>query len=67
LEKENIQLISIDGGGLRNAIPREAVAIHFVRNAQEFILEVTDLKKEILEEFATVEPEFKLILKIYIF
>lgn len=55
LDKENIQLISIDGGGLRNAIPREAVAIVSVRNAQEFILEVTDLKKEILEEFATIE------------
>jgi dipeptidase D len=55
LEKQNIQLISIDGGGLRNAIPREAVAIVSVRNAQEFILEVTDLKKEILDEFATIE------------
>jgi dipeptidase D len=38
-----------------NAIPREAVAIVSVRNAQEFILEVTDLKKEILDEFATIE------------
>lgn len=57
LEKENIQLISIDGGGLRNAIPREAVAIVSVRNAHEFIEELTTgLKKEILEEFATVEP-----------
>ncbi|NML59134.1 aminoacyl-histidine dipeptidase [Chryseobacterium cheonjiense] len=57
LDKENIQLISIDGGGLRNAIPREAVAVVSVRNAQEFIEEVTNgLKKEIIEEFATVEP-----------
>ncbi|SDI15552.1 dipeptidase D [Chryseobacterium taeanense] len=57
LEKENIQLISIDGGGLRNAIPREGVAIVSVRNAQEFIDEVINgLKKEILEEFATIEP-----------
>jgi dipeptidase D len=57
LEKENIQLISIDGGGLRNAIPREAVAVVSVRNAQEFIDEATNgLKKEILEEFATIEP-----------
>ncbi|MEY8761607.1 aminoacyl-histidine dipeptidase [Chryseobacterium tongliaoense] len=57
LAKENIQLVSIDGGGLRNAIPREAVAIVSVRNAQEFIEDVTThLKKEILEEFATVEP-----------
>ncbi|MFP7657768.1 aminoacyl-histidine dipeptidase [Chryseobacterium proteolyticum] len=57
LAKENVQLISIDGGGLRNAIPREAVAIISVRNANEFIDELTNgLKKEILEEFATVEP-----------
>ena len=56
LAKENIQLISIDSGGLRNAIPREGVAIVSVRNAQEFIEEVTVLKKEILEEFASVEP-----------
>ncbi|MCQ4140748.1 aminoacyl-histidine dipeptidase [Chryseobacterium sp. EO14] len=56
LEKENIQLISIDGGGLRNAIPREAVAVASVRNAQEFIEEVTNgLKKEILDEFAGIE------------
>ncbi|WP_312901633.1 aminoacyl-histidine dipeptidase [Chryseobacterium taichungense] len=57
LEKENIQLISIDGGGLRNAIPREGVAVVSVRNAQEFINEVTNgLKKDILEEFAIIEP-----------
>ena len=56
LENQNIQLLSIDGGGLRNAIPREGVAIVSVRNAQEFIEEATTLKKDILEEFASVEP-----------
>ena len=57
LEKENIQLVAIDGGGLRNAIPREAVAVVSVRNAQEFIEELSSgLKTEILEEFASVEP-----------
>lgn len=57
LAKQNVQLISVDGGGLRNAIPREGVALISVRNAQEFIEEVTTgLKKEILEEFASVEP-----------
>lgn len=61
LAKENIQLVSIDGGGLRNAIPREGVALISVRNAQEFIEEVTTgLKKEILEEFATVEPHLQI-------
>lgn len=53
---QNIQLVSVDGGGLRNAIPREASALISVRNAQDFIEAATALKKEILEEFATVEP-----------
>ncbi|WP_353149759.1 aminoacyl-histidine dipeptidase [Chryseobacterium sp.] len=56
IENQNIEILSIDGGGLRNAIPREAVAIISVRNAQEFIEEATLLKKDILEEFASVEP-----------
>jgi dipeptidase D len=56
LENQNIELVSIDSGGLRNAIPREGVALISVRNAQEFIENVTVLKKDILEEFAIVEP-----------
>lgn len=56
LENQNIELISIDSGGLRNAIPREGSALISVRNAQEFIENATVLKKDILEEFATVEP-----------
>ncbi|WP_419868559.1 aminoacyl-histidine dipeptidase [Chryseobacterium sp. CT-SW4] len=60
IEKQNPQLISIDGGGLRNAIPREAVALVSVRNANEFIEETTVLKKEIIEEFASVEPSIQI-------
>lgn len=57
LNNQNIQLISIDGGSLRNAIPREAFAVISVRNANEFIENtINGLKKEILEEFASVEP-----------
>ncbi len=56
LENQNIELVSIDSGGLRNAIPREGVALISIRNAQEFIENATVLKKDILEEFATVEP-----------
>jgi len=56
LENQNIQLISVDGGSLRNAIPRESVALISVRNANEFIEQVSNgLKKEILEEFASIE------------
>ncbi|MGU3373545.1 aminoacyl-histidine dipeptidase [Chryseobacterium sp. M5A1_1a] len=56
LEKQNLEILSIDGGGLRNAIPREGSVVISVRNAQEFIEAATVLKKEILEEFASVEP-----------
>ncbi|MGE8432989.1 aminoacyl-histidine dipeptidase [Chryseobacterium joostei] len=56
LEKQNLEIVSIDGGGLRNAIPREGAAVVSVRNAGEFIEAATILKKEILEEFASVEP-----------
>lgn len=56
LADENIQLISIDGGSLRNAIPREAVALIAVRNSGEFIENITEgIKKQILEEFALIE------------
>lgn len=57
IEKENIQLITVDGGSLRNAIPREAFAIVSVRNAPEYINQATVLKAEILEEFNTIEKD----------
>ena len=57
LENQNIQLISIDGGGLRNAIPREAVAVVSVRNAPEFIEQANVLRHEILEEFSSLEKD----------
>ena len=61
LENQNVQLISIDGGSLRNAIPRESVALISVRNASEFIENVTNgIKKEILEEFASVEAHLQI-------
>ena len=60
---ENIELISIDGGGLRNAIPREAVAVVSVRNAPEFIENAVVLKNEILEEYAGIEKDLQILLE----
>ena len=60
IEKENIQLISIDGGGLRNAIPREANAVLSVRNSVEFIEQANKLRAEILEEFADIEKDIQI-------
>lgn len=59
-DNQNIQLISIDGGGLRNAIPREAVAVFSVRNSAEFIEKGTILKSEILEELETIEKDLQI-------
>ena len=60
IENENIQLISIDGGGLRNAIPREANAVFSVRNDAEFMEQAKSLKSAILEEFSNVEKDLKI-------
>ncbi|MBU4537856.1 MAG: aminoacyl-histidine dipeptidase [Weeksellaceae bacterium] len=65
ISNQNTQLISIDGGGLRNAIPREANAVVSVRNSVEFIDAVTSLKKEILEEFAEVEKDLQINIETF--
>ncbi|PIE50854.1 MAG: cytosol nonspecific dipeptidase [Flavobacteriales bacterium] len=57
---QNIQLISIDGGGLRNAIPREANAVFSLENATEFIKNAEVLKAEIIEEFDSVETNLEI-------
>lgn len=56
----NIQLAEIDGGGLRNAIPREAAAVFTVIDSAEFIRVATALKDEILTEFANIEKDLKI-------
>lgn len=53
----NIQIVNVDGGGLRNAIPREAVATITVDNANDFSNIAESLKALILEEFASIEKD----------
>ena len=65
LYNQNIQLISIDGGGLRNAIPREALAVLSVRNSIEFIENANVLRKAILEEFADVEKDLAINIETF--
>lgn len=55
IDQDQLQLISIDGGGLRNAIPREAYAVFSIRNSVEFIDQAHALKTEISQEFASIE------------
>ncbi|MCG2792270.1 MAG: aminoacyl-histidine dipeptidase [Weeksellaceae bacterium] len=58
--ENQIQLISIDGGGLRNAIPREAVATFSVQNSATFLKDAEQLKTDILDEFATLEKDLSI-------
>lgn len=57
VEDQNIQLISIDGGGLRNAIPREANAVFTVRDSSEFIELASALRADIMDEFVSIEKD----------
>ena len=65
IENQNIQLISLDGGGLRNAIPREGNAVVSVRNSVEFIEAANSLKASILEEFASVEKDLHINIETF--
>lgn len=56
----NLQLVSIDGGSLRNAIPRESNAVISIKNAQEFTQQFSAIKSEILEEFAGLEKDLQI-------
>ena len=53
--KQEYLLASIDGGGLRNAIPREAVATLFVKDAEAFAAEAAEYENVIAAEFAGIE------------
>jgi dipeptidase D len=60
-----IKIASIDGGSLRNAIPREAEAILFVDEKQIKEVEkvIREMEKKILNEFKTPDGGFKVSFK----
>lgn len=57
-----VKVGSIDGGGLRNAIPRESVATLAVHKPAEFATQVNKLAKEIKAEFKTTDPGLEISL-----
>ena len=62
--KFNIQLISFDGGGLRNAIPREASAIFSISSEFESKLQeqFNHLYSEIKSEFSSIDSNLNIHL-----
>lgn len=57
------QLVNIDGGGLRNAIPREASATVYVAEMDEFKSAFEELKAHIIEEYASLEPNLTISIE----
>jgi dipeptidase D len=60
---EDIKISEIDGGSLRNAIPRESVATVVVRsNKEDLLLNVLNaLSETIKKEYKTMEPELQVV------
>ncbi|MDG5491494.1 aminoacyl-histidine dipeptidase [Psychroserpens sp. SPM9] len=58
-ENFGLRISEIDGGSLRNAIPRESQAIVAIDAVHEasFLSEIKDLATEIKAEYKTMEPE----------
>ncbi|MEX0997324.1 MAG: aminoacyl-histidine dipeptidase [Flavobacteriaceae bacterium] len=61
-EEFGVQIASIDGGSLRNAIPRESNAVIVVSNTNKeaFLAEMQLLTQDIKAEFKTLEPALKI-------
>ncbi|SHF51965.1 dipeptidase D [Salegentibacter echinorum] len=59
-----MQIGSIEGGGLRNAIPRESEALVVVNkeNTESFNTEILKLKQDIKTEFAALEPTLDVVI-----
>lgn len=55
-----LQLISVDGGSLRNAIPRESVSIVAVKDVKSFQEALTTISELIKNEFSTIEKDLEI-------
>lgn len=63
-ENFGLRISEIDGGGLRNAIPRESKAIVAVDSIHEeaFEMEITQMAETIKAEYNTMEPELEVVV-----
>lgn len=61
----HMQLHSLDGGSLRNAIPRESTAVIVIPYGQKelFILLFKQLTEKLIEEYATVETALSITVE----
>jgi dipeptidase D len=61
----HIQLHSVDGGSLRNAIPRESVAVVVVPHGQKelFVLLLKQFSEVLADEYHTAEPSLQISIE----
>jgi len=55
-----VLLADVDGGGLRNAIPREAVATVLVADADRFVKDVAEFERTVAAEFSGIEDSIRI-------
>ena len=58
-----MQIASVMGGGLRNAIPRESNSVIVTEDIENFNNAFEVIKNEIMTEFKTIEPDLVILLQ----
>lgn len=64
-EKYGLRIAEIDGGSLRNAIPRESVATVTIPEEQDsfFVSHIADFDKMLKTEFSTTDPDLQVTIE----
>ncbi len=64
-ENYGLQIAEINGGGLRNAIPRESVAVFCIDeiHTEAFKADIAEFTETLKEEYKTLEPNLKVTLE----
>ena len=64
-ENYGLQISEINGGGLRNAIPRESVAVFCIDeiHTEAFKADIAEFTETLKEEYKTLEPNLKVTLE----
>lgn len=60
LGKTDSKLVSFSGGNMRNAIPREAEVVLYVKDASKVARIVSKVGRQILEEFKHTDPDMRI-------
>lgn len=64
-ESFGLQIATLNGGSLRNAIPRESVAEVIIAQVYDeaFVFDMQQIVKEIKSEYATTEPQLEIVFE----